>query len=334
MDEASYTHIVDNVAYILLDTCQTANEREKKSEPLIVHILVVRLSQLFHQDADERMILERIFPFIPWRASSSLGSKQLYSSSVGGTRGEKPRATRYGAPVQPQLVDSSSVELCNLDPQFDVDTTIRCRVDGTNPVFCDLVEQFDVEVTPGGTDWLYGAETVGAMIIENGPISQDRVVGQQLQEQITLANPSDVRTLLVFSLRPSINIEHHGKEAGPREARRIASPSYPSHLWRIHEIGDGMAAAPRDFTGYRPQFAQCCREGQIYFLPSENGLNDEMVQILIGPILCPRIFSHIQVQKGIFDREELPIVSLSVGAFTRPNLQQVDWSFRRQCILL
>lgn len=156
------------------------------------------------------------------------------------------------------------------------------------------------------------------MIIENGPISKDRVVGQQLQEQITLANPSDVRTLLVFSLRPSINIEHHGKEAGPREARRIASPSYPSHLWRIHEIGDGMAAAPRDFTGYRPQFAQCRREGQIYFLPSENGLNDEMVQIL----------------KGIFDREELPIVSLSVGAFTWPNRQQVDWSFRRQCILL
>ncbi|PBK70535.1 hypothetical protein ARMSODRAFT_974460 [Armillaria solidipes] len=100
-----------------IDACQTAKQRKKKRALLIVHILIVWLSQLFHQEHADERVLRRIFH---WRANSSLGSNQLYISYVGGMRGEKSRAT---------------------------------RVDGTNPVFCDLVEQFGVEATPGGRDW-------------------------------------------------------------------------------------------------------------------------------------------------------------------------------------
>ncbi|KAK0439185.1 hypothetical protein EV421DRAFT_1738039 [Armillaria borealis] len=92
-------------------------------------------------------------------------------------------------PMQLGLVDSGSVELCDLDPQFHVDTTTRYRVDGTNPVFCDLVEQFGVEVTPGGRDWqrrrdgqFVCATTMERMVMVTGsaPLAKSWIVREEI----------------------------------------------------------------------------------------------------------------------------------------------------------
>lgn len=95
--------------------------------------------------------------------------------------------------------------------------------------------------------------SVGTMIIEYGPprISQLRVAGQQLQDQIALANPSDVRTWLVSSLRP-----YQGQTSWEGGGSPRSPPSYVSHFRGMREISDNMSAAPRDFTDSRPQFAQ------------------------------------------------------------------------------
>ncbi len=109
-----------------LDACQRANERKKKSEPAIVHILEYGSPSFFTRSTPTSGSSKEYLHLFHgelarhWGQSSCicrLVSCPRHCSSlisVGSARGEKSQATRYGAPLQLRLVDPGSVEFCDM----------------------------------------------------------------------------------------------------------------------------------------------------------------------------------------------------------------------------